>query len=72
MTTFECASCKASVSYEGKLPELFPFCSARCKMADLGRWFRDQYGIERELGPDEVPDEGLQPPARPTPRKRQG
>lgn len=26
-----------------------PFCSARCRMADLGRWFSGQYKISREL-----------------------
>lgn len=27
----------------------FPFCSDRCKMADLARWFRGEYAIEQPL-----------------------
>ena len=27
----------------------FPFCSARCKMADLARWFGGEYAIEQPL-----------------------
>ncbi len=30
-------------------PEWRPFCSERCKMADLGRWFAGDY---RVAGPD--------------------
>ena len=62
MATFLCPSCKTPVSFEGKPPELYPFCSERCKMADLGRWFRDQYGIERDLSLDEIADHDLDPP----------
>lgn len=31
---------------EGESP---PFCSARCRMADLGRWFRGEYAVSRPL-----------------------
>ena len=27
----------------------FPFCSERCRMADLGKWFREDYRISREM-----------------------
>lgn len=27
------------------LPPWYPFCSERCKMADLGRWFSDDYRV---------------------------
>lgn len=54
MAVFECASCKATVRYEGRLPAHYPFCSERCRLTDLGRWFREQYAIDRELSPDEV------------------
>jgi hypothetical protein len=30
----------------------FPFCSARCRMADLGKWLNEEYAI-----PDTTPDE---------------
>jgi len=33
----------------------WPFCSERCKMAELGLWFADRYRIGRPL--DEVSDD---------------
>ena len=26
----------------------FPFCSRRCKLLDLGKWFAGEYSLERE------------------------
>jgi endogenous inhibitor of DNA gyrase (YacG/DUF329 family) len=26
-----------------------PFCSARCRLVDLGKWMREDYVISREL-----------------------
>ena len=34
----------------------FPFCSRRCRMADLDRWFTEDYAIPGEAA-DEVADE---------------
>jgi len=28
----------------------WPFCSERCKMAELGLWFEDRYGLSRPIG----------------------
>jgi tRNA threonylcarbamoyladenosine biosynthesis protein TsaE len=36
---------------EGESP---PFCSARCRMADLGRWFRGEYAVSRPLEAEET------------------
>jgi uncharacterized protein len=39
-------------------PKWRPFCSERCKMADLGRWLRGDYripGPAAEPWPDEAP-----------------
>ena len=33
----------------GKLPPNFPFCSARCKAIDLGKWFSEDYRISAPL-----------------------
>jgi len=33
----------------------FPFCSRRCKLIDLGRWFDERYRIESEEEPDASP-----------------
>ena len=35
--------------------KFFPFCSDRCKMAELGLWFEDRYVINRRQ--DEVADD---------------
>jgi len=31
-----------------------PFCSERCRLADLGKWFSGQYSISREMKPDDL------------------
>jgi uncharacterized protein len=35
-----------------------PFCSERCKMADLGRWLREDYRVPGEAPPDRPEDAG--------------
>jgi endogenous inhibitor of DNA gyrase (YacG/DUF329 family) len=32
--------------------ETFPFCSARCRYVDLGRWMDGKYRISRPQGDD--------------------
>ncbi len=39
-------------------PAWAPFCSERCKMADLGRWLSGDYRIPGEPVPDEDDHEG--------------
>lgn len=36
-----------------------PFCSARCRDIDLGRWLKDTYHIET----DEAPEDGTGDPS---------
>ena len=43
------------------LPEGFPFCSKRCRMIDLGRWFDGHYRIPG--APVEIADSGAAPDA---------
>ena len=31
-----------------------PFCSRRCKLLDLGKWFGEEHSIPGPLGPDEL------------------
>jgi endogenous inhibitor of DNA gyrase (YacG/DUF329 family) len=41
-----------------------PFCSERCKLIDLGKWFNSEHAISRPLSdPDlpEPPDENISP-----------
>ena len=36
-----------------------PFCSERCKLADLGRWLTESYRVPvQETPPDATPDSG--------------
>jgi len=44
-------------------PAWRPFCSERCKMADLGRWLAEDYRV-----PGADPEDGLSP--SPPPRER--
>lgn len=60
MPDYPCAICNKVTTYEGRLPELYPFCSDRCRWVDLNRWFQGEYSIERELLPEEILDQ--QPP----------
>jgi endogenous inhibitor of DNA gyrase (YacG/DUF329 family) len=34
-----------------------PFCSARCRNVDLGRWLHGVYRVETEEGPDDNQEE---------------
>jgi endogenous inhibitor of DNA gyrase (YacG/DUF329 family) len=39
----------------------FPFCSQRCKLVDLGRWFNESYHVPVEE-PDAAPIEEMEVP----------
>ena len=71
MPTYRCAICEREVTYDGPLPQLYPFCSDRCQMVDLGRWFRENYSIDRDFNSEDAeagdPPIGGTPP--PTPPK---
>lgn len=51
---YHCTICDKPVDFHAELPELFPFCSDRCKLVDLGKWFRGEYAMERDLSPEEI------------------
>ncbi|MEO7276207.1 MAG: DNA gyrase inhibitor YacG [Vicinamibacterales bacterium] len=38
-------------------PALRPFCSERCKLADLGRWLGEEYRVPQEDAPSSDPEE---------------
>ena len=48
-----CSMCRTSYDFVWKegtpLPENFPFCSARCKAADLAKWLNEEYTISTPL-----------------------
>ena len=47
----EVASCIICGSEFQSRADTFPFCSNRCRMVDLNRWFGGKYTISRALGP---------------------
>jgi len=45
-TRARCPTCRKPVPTEpGKRPKDFPFCSERCRLQDLHRWFTGEYRI---------------------------
>ena len=49
--TAKCVYCRAEPVDE----RYKPFCSERCKMADLGRWLKGDYAVPAsELTPDDL------------------
>ena len=40
-----CPTCRGDVASDGKNR---PFCSRRCQMIDLGRWFNEEYAVPGE------------------------
>lgn len=49
--TKPCPTCKRAAKRDGN--KLFPFCSERCQMVNLGRWLAEDYRIpepEHEAG----------------------
>jgi endogenous inhibitor of DNA gyrase (YacG/DUF329 family) len=55
-----CPTCgKPVVQSPGADLPTFPFCSERCKLIDLGKWFDEEHRIKEPLVPpgDSLPDE---------------
>jgi len=48
-----CSMCRTAYEFVWKagtpLPKNFPFCSARCKAADLAKWLNEEYAISTPL-----------------------
>ena len=42
----ECRICGSDIPPES---EYYPFCSARCRQVDLGKWFGGEYKVSREI-----------------------
>jgi endogenous inhibitor of DNA gyrase (YacG/DUF329 family) len=40
-----CPTCRKKLSPAQRKAPFFPFCSERCQLIDLGRWFREDYTI---------------------------
>ena len=63
MITVTCPICHQVMQGQGpaEWPE-FPFCSARCKTIDLGRWLGEQYRIAPEEPDSESDPEEMEVP----------
>jgi uncharacterized protein len=58
-----CPTCKRPILAESAQAAYRPFCSQRCRMADLGSWFNGSYRISRPLAEEDL-DEGVPPEGR--------
>jgi len=45
-----------------------PFCSRRCKLIDLGKWFGEEHAISEPLSPEALEKLADQPPDEPRDR----
>jgi endogenous inhibitor of DNA gyrase (YacG/DUF329 family) len=48
-----CPICKKPAAPRDANPS-FPFCSARCKTVDLGKWLNEEYRVPVEEESDEI------------------
>lgn len=49
MKSLSCPTCKAPVTRGAPgASKLFPFCSERCHLVDLGRWLGEEFRIPGE------------------------
>ena len=53
MTTGTCPSCRRQAIKEGN--KLWPFCSERCHLVDLGRWLGEEYRVADQPDTSAVP-----------------
>jgi endogenous inhibitor of DNA gyrase (YacG/DUF329 family) len=49
-----CPTCKKPSRKEGN--KLFPFCSERCQLVDLGRWLDEEYRVPDSEPPPPLPE----------------
>jgi endogenous inhibitor of DNA gyrase (YacG/DUF329 family) len=53
-----CPTCKKKVEAESLSDhEHFPFCSRRCRFADLDRWFEEEYAVPGDQPGEEGADD---------------
>ena len=65
---FVCPSChKGLEATRAEVPTL-PFCSPRCRAADLGKWLNESYRISAPLAESDL-DEGVPGGVSPTNEK---
>lgn len=47
----KCPNCGRETEWKGN--PFRPFCSEKCKLADLNKWFNEEYAIEGAAGNEE-------------------
>ena len=53
-----CPTCKKKVEAESLAAKpSFPFCSQRCRYADLDRWFSEEYAVPGDAPGEESADD---------------
>jgi endogenous inhibitor of DNA gyrase (YacG/DUF329 family) len=59
MPVISCRRCDKVLQYE-RLKDLpfFPFCSKKCRLLDLGKWFDGEHRIEGNAENEEAPPKG--------------
>jgi uncharacterized protein len=55
--TRRCPICRQPVAERG-VNRFFPFCSDRCRLLDLGKWFDGRYRVPGEPASDDEADPG--------------
>ncbi len=54
-----CPTCQEELDIPDDFPSR-PFCSARCKLIDLGNWLDEKYRISRPLDANDLDDDELE------------
>ena len=62
-TPHRCPTCRRELEWD-PANRWRPFCSERCKLIDLGAWFKEAHALPGEPAPDSAPDEGNGTPPR--------
>jgi endogenous inhibitor of DNA gyrase (YacG/DUF329 family) len=52
-----CPICKSVIESEAEEQPFRPFCSQRCKLADLHNWLSGEYRISTPLKPSDLDDD---------------
>ena len=67
MPQLKCPTCKKSGDWFAD--KFGPFCSKRCQLVDLGKWFSGEHAISEPLKPEHLPEilgfnDGSPPPSQ--------
>lgn len=53
-TSMKCIQCGKKLTKSEETKELWPFCSKRCKMIDLGKWLGEKYVLQEDASESEI------------------